>query len=309
MTGDPFKFGDPLDDVLGRDTVPELSGDFADRVVAATQGRSRPLPAARSAPTARWRSGRRLVVGAVAAVALGSAAAATGLLDDLPIEIPSPEEVWSSLTGNEPAPDNDPVPTAEPASSIDDSDEPVRIEGAIDTSEELEEAFRQVDEVRETRRDTRREAVDQRIDNAIERRRARGLPAPTPEEEARLRGRIETMRERTDERIESRLGERRETLREEIEQGAEFTQEELIDRQRGVGSDTPVADRFDRLRRMPREERREAVRRWRGGGGNRATPTETPSSNQQIDQTDSPVRIIDARPDLADDADLDSESR
>ncbi len=266
----PFRFDDALEDALRNDPVPTLSVGFADRVVAATEGRADPLPKTRPSPAKRWRSGRRLVIGAVAAGALASAAAATGLLEDLPIDLPSPEQVWSAITGQQSAPEPSVAPS-EPQVPPDqpfvpEGDAPVAIEGAIDTPEELEEAFRRVDEARSLRRDNRRDAVDRRIDNAIDRRRENGLRAPTPEQEERLRGRIERFRERSDERREGLIEERREGLREEIENGGELSREEFINRQRGSdgqGSDTPIADRLERLRDLPPEERRARIREWR----------------------------------------------
>lgn len=265
---DPFRFDDALEQALKQDPVPALPAGFADRVVAATQGRADPLPQTRTSPAKRWRSGRRLVVGAVAAGALASAAAATGLLEELPIELPSAEEVWSTITGQEAQ--NEPAASAPSAAApnseaqlIPDSEAPVTIEGPIDTPEELEEAFRRIDERRGLRRDTRREAVDQRIDNAIDRRREQGLRAPTPQQEERLRGRIERFRDRTDERRETRIEERREELREEIENGGAISREDFIGRERRQGSDTPVADRLERLRELPPEERRARIRQWR----------------------------------------------
>lgn len=264
MSGDPFVLDGELGRVLDDDVVPEMRSGFADRVIAATQGRADPLPQTRqrSARGAGW--GRRLALGFVAAGALGTAAAASGLLDDLPIDIPTPREVWSSITGG-------PVEEATPASapSVPDADlvpqasQPVIIEGPIDTPEELEEAFRRIDQVRETRRDMRRKAVDRRIDNAIERRRDQGLSVPEPEQVERLKGRIERLRDTADQRIGERLEERREGLRETIDQGGELSREDFIGMQRGVGTDTPVADRIERLRQLPPEERRARIRQWR----------------------------------------------
>lgn len=262
MSSDPFPLDRELARLLGNDRVPELSAGFADRVVAATQGRAAPLPQARR--ISGWRRiGRRLVVGVVAAGALGSAAAATGLLDNLPIDIPTPREMWTSITGDkaDPTPSS-PARTAT-ADIVPQTSGPVEIEGAIDTPEELEEAFRRIDQVRAGRRDTWRETVDRRIDNTIDRRRAQGLPAPTPEEEALLRSRIEQARDRRDERLDAATAERREILREEIENGGELTRETLIRLQRGVRPGTPTADRLERLRQLPPDQRRALIRQWR----------------------------------------------
>ena len=260
MSNELPPFDDALDKILQGDPVPELPAGFADRIVAATEGRAEPLPQSRPAPKSRWRTSRRLVFGTVAAGALATTAAATGLLEELPIELPSAQEVWEAVTGQEPEPT--PAPVIETPTSL-ETEEAVTIEGPIDTPEELEEAFRRVDEVRDNRRNTRRENVDQRLDNAIERRRAQGLPAPTPEQEARLRDRIERVRERSDARREARIEERRDGLREDVEAGEAITREDFMQRQRGGGSDTPVADRIEELRQLPPAERRARIREWR----------------------------------------------
>lgn len=265
MSGDPFAFDGPLDAALANDPVPDLPADFADSIVAATQGRADPLPRARVAAPNRWRSTRRLAVGLIGAGALASAAAAAGLLDNLPVEIPTPQEVWSSITGDASDPASSPSAplSAVPAELAPVEDQPVVIEGPIDTPEELEESFRRVDQVREVRRDRRQRFTDQRIDTAIERRREQGLPAPTPEREARLRKRIERIRENAQGRVDTQLEERRDALRDEIENGAELTAEEVIQRQRGLGSESPIADRMERLRQLPPAQRRAVIRRWR----------------------------------------------
>ncbi len=264
MSRDPFKFDDALEKALADYPVPNMSGGFADRVVAATEGRAAPLPRARPAPAQRWRSGRRLVIGAVAAVTLGGVAAAGGIFENLRINITSIEEVWKGMTSEESQQDSATVPVSEPPRSfIPEAREPVLIEGPIDTPEELEEAFRRIDNVRNDRRETRRENVDRRIDRAIERRRDLGLPAPTAEQEERLRGRIEQFRENADARREERTGTRREELRERIEDGDELTPEDLIRSEREGALNGPRADRLERFRQLSPEERRERIRQFR----------------------------------------------
>ena len=262
MSNDPMPFDDAMRRALDDGGVPVLSGDFADRVVAATQGRTAPLPQSRRSPAKRWRSGRRLIIGAVAAGAVATTAAATGLFEELGVDLPSPQEVWSAVTGQgtqvpEPTP---PSPREVPQPEI---EERIEIEGPIDSPEELEEAFRRVDEVRDTRRSNRRDRVDTRIDTVIDRRREQGLPAPTPEEEAQLRKRIEQARDTADQRREQRTGERRDALRERLEQEGELTREDIIEAERALGGDTPLADRLEQLRRLPPEERRARIREWR----------------------------------------------
>lgn len=266
MTGDIAR-GSALGKALDGYSAPALPEGFADRVLAATKDRPEPLPEPRKPAggggAARWRSARRVAVGLLAAGALGTAAAATGLLEDLGVELPSAGEVWSTITGQDPAPAAVAPAVQQPPALVPEVREPVVIEGPIDTPEELEEAFRRIDEFRGNRKETRRSNVDQRIDNTIERRREQGLPAPTPEQEARLKDRIEKFRERRDQRVEERLEGRRDEMREQIENGEEFTPRELIEGQRDIGSDTPVGDRLERLREMTPEQRREAIRRFR----------------------------------------------
>lgn len=258
MSTDDFLFDDAMKRALDDHRVPPMSADFADRVVAATKGRAAPLPRTRPATPYRWRTGRRLVIAVVAAGALATAAAATGILRDLGIDLPSPQQVWTRVTGQEPVRAPDPAP----ATRIAPAPEPrsrVTIEGAIDTPDELEEAFRRVDEVRSDRREGRRERVDSRIDGAIERRRAQGLPL-SPEQEERLRNRVDTFRDRADEQLEQRDALRREELREQLEREGEVTRHDIID---SAIPDGPVAQRLQQLRDLPPEERREVLRQWR----------------------------------------------
>lgn len=245
MSSDPFDFDHALKRALDAERVPPLSPGFADRVVAASRTHATPLPQARPAPVRRWRTRRRLVIGAMAAGALATAAAATGLLEELGVELPSPREVWSAVSGQDTSSSPPPASIRREGPSIPRDTAPV-IEGPIDSPEELEEVFRRVDEARANRREDRRERVDARLDEALERRRAQGLPAPTPEEEARLRQRLDRLRERADERLDQRALERREALRRQLEEEGKIAPE---------GG--------ERLRQMPPEERRERLREWR----------------------------------------------
>ncbi|MBD2842209.1 hypothetical protein [Erythrobacter rubeus] len=245
---------------LGAYTAPDLSGGFADRIIAATEGRAAPLPASRPAGS-RWRSARRLAVGALAAGALGTAAAATGVLERIGVDLPSPAEVWSTITRSEP----EAVPASRQGSGLPSGalDTRIEIEGPVDTPEELEEVFRRVDEIREERRDIRRERVDRLIDDAIERRREQGLPAPTPEREEQMRERLDQFRERRDTTREQRLEQRREEYRERIENGEELVPQDIIRERREERFQRPVGRRLERLREMSPEERRDAIRRFR----------------------------------------------
>ena len=94
--------GSPLARALDDFAVPPLSAGFAERVLAAAETRSPPLPELRrpaGGAGRSWRMGRRIAVAALGFGALASAAAATGLLERFDIPVPSPEKVWASLTG------------------------------------------------------------------------------------------------------------------------------------------------------------------------------------------------------------------
>lgn len=265
--GGPIVPGSPLARALDDYAVPTLSAGFADRVLAAAEAQPAaslaPLPELRRSGGGRgWRLGRRIAIGAIGFGALATAAAATGLLDrfDLPA-VPSPEKVWASITGKQtvPVPAAAPVvpPPADPAPAPLAA---VRIEGRIDTPEELGEAFRRIDEVRKGRVDTRHQRVDQRIESELERRRAAGLPLPTAEEEARVRQRIEEARMRRDGLVTERLQARREELLQRVENGEALTREDIARPLRDDARALERAGRLERLRRMTPEQRREALR-------------------------------------------------
>lgn len=261
----PILPGDPLARALDGYKAPSLSPDFADRVVGSTRDRAAPLPPIRriGGGVRRWSSARRLVVGTVAAGALATAAAATGALDNLPIEIPTPEEVWATITGKDRQSEKPQVISPSNGDLVPSGDNTVEIEGPIDTSEELEEAFNRIDDRRDERRSQRRDRVDSRIDEALERRRAQGLPAPTPEQEARLRKRLEQGRERRDAMIEERRESNRDELRDRIEDGEELTPRELLREDRLNAAPPAIRERMDEFRSLSPEERRERIRQFR----------------------------------------------
>ncbi|MDJ0642232.1 MAG: hypothetical protein QNJ15_05405 [Erythrobacter sp.] len=278
----------PLGRLLAADKAPNLPDDFADRVLARTGDRPAPLPESRTGGggVRRWRSVRRLAIGGIVAGALATTAAATGLLGDLPISVPSVEKVWATITGREePSEPAAPVQSQGSADLVPDEQEPVRLEGPIDSPKELEEAFRRVDEVRAKRTGTRRERVDRRIDNVIDRRREQGLRVPTPGQEERLRERIDRFRERRDERIDERLDTRRDELRERVESGEELTREDFIREQRDAVGRPVRGDRLERFREMSPEERRERLRRLRERRQERR--------QERLEQQASPDRSVD----------------
>lgn len=301
--GAPIAPGTPLGRVLDDFAVPALSAGFADRVLAAAEARPpaslEPLPELRRFGGGRargWRLGRRIAIGAIGFGALATAAAATGLLDrfDLPA-VPSPEKVWASITGKETAPAPAAAPVVPPPADPEPAAlAPVRIEGRIDTPEELGEAFRRIDEVRQGRVEVRRQIIDTRIESEIERRRAAGLPLPTPEEETRVRQRIEDARIRREKMVAERIEARREELLQRIENGGALTREDIA---RPLRDDARALERSGRLerlrlmtpqqrrealRQLPADERRELIEAWRQRragrlGGDAAAETSSPA--------------------------------
>lgn len=262
-SGGPIQPGSPLARMLDDFRVPDMSADFADSVVAAAATHAAPLPPLRQPVRGGgrgWRLGRRIVIGAACFSALATAAAATGLLEKFDIPVPSPEKVWASLTGKEPTAAAR-LPVADrPAEPELAAFEPVIIEGQIDTPEELGEVFRRIDEVRGGRRDARRQLLDQRIDRGIERRRAAGLPVPTPEEEARLRQRIDEAQARREQISQERTKLRREELERKVEKGETLTREDIVRPVRDDERAVERRERLEQLRQMSPEQRREAMR-------------------------------------------------
>jgi hypothetical protein len=259
--GAPIVPGSPLARVLDGYGAPELPAGFADRVLAAAEARPAPLPELRRpvrvAPRG-WRVGQRIAVGLVSFGALATAATATGLLEQLAVPVPSAKTVWASITGTAAAQDAPRVAAAAPALATEATPAAVVIEGPIDTPEELGEVFRRIEQVRAGRREERRAIIDQRIRNEIERRRAAGLPVPRPEEEARLRARIEQEIARREQLDDQRIERRRTELQRKVESGEALTREDMVAR---PPIDPALRDKVRELRQMSPAERREA---WRG---------------------------------------------
>ena len=259
--GAPIIPGSPLARVLDEYAVPSLSAGFADRVLAAAAVRPAALPDLRQQRRGRgWRLGRGIVIGVASFGALATAAAATGLLQQFDIPVPSAEKVWASITGKPPARAAAPAPVI--ASAPDTASQPgslarVEIVGPIDTPEELSEAFRRIDEVRAGRYATRRENIDQRIDKAIAQRRAAGLPVPTPEEEAALRQRVDEAQARRQQLADERIVARRAEMARKVENGEALTRKEIA---QPLREDARALERLRQLRRMSPEQRREALR-------------------------------------------------
>lgn len=264
--GAPITPDSPLARALDGYAVPDLSAGFADRVLAAAEAAPAPLPPLRRPRrSARgWRVGQRLAIGIVSFGALATAAAATGLLERFDIPVPSAGTVWASITGKSPAAAAAPAPVvaaAKPAAEEVTALAPVQIVGPVDTPEELGEAFRRIDEVREGRFAARRALADQRIDSAIERRRAAGLPLLTPQQEAALREKLAAAQERRQQLADERIAARREEMARKVESGEALTREDILRPLRDDASALERSERIDRLRRMSPAQRREALRR------------------------------------------------
>lgn len=264
--GGPIRPDSPLARALDDYSIPALSSGFADRVLAAAETRATPVPELRRPGNGgggggrSWRFGRRIAVATLGFGALATAAAATGLLERFDLPVPSAEKVWASLTGKEPPPVALPAASKPVAPAVAVS-APVVIDGPIDTPEELSEAFRRIDQVRQGRTEVRRQLTDQRIDRAIDRRRAAGMPVPTAEEEARLRQRIDDVRALRQQRVDERINARRTELERKVESGDAVTREDFVGPRR---DDPAAADRRERLRQMRQmspQQRREALQR------------------------------------------------
>lgn len=293
MGHDPIVPGSPLARMLDDYPVPPLSAGFADRVLAAAQTRGAPLPVMRSPQRSwGWRMGRGLAISAAGLGVLASAAAATGLLERYNLPVPSAAQVWASVTGSTaPAPEPTKAPSLAPAPDLamaEAATVPVAIEGPVDTPEELAEAFRRIDAVRQGRFEARRVMTDQKIDAAIARRRAEGLPLPTPEEEARLRQRIAEAQAQREQRAAERVALRREEMARKVENGEALTREDILrplredqralerqERLQRLRQMTP-AQRREALRRLPPEERAAVIELWRSRRGV-AQPGQTPA--------------------------------
>jgi len=278
--GDPILPDSPLGRALGGGIAPPLSQGFADRVVAAAQARPAPLPELRRRPGrwSGWRMGQRLAIGAAGFVALASAAAATGVLQQFALPVPSAEKVWASITGTaKAAPVRAAAPKAEatPAALA-----KVEIDGPVDTPEELHEAFRRIDQVREGRRAERAQVIDQRITNEIERRRAAGLKVPTPEQEARLRQRIAAEEARRAQLADQRVAAKREALERKVENGEAITRDDIAPARERLRRMSPQQRRAV-LQAMTPEQRRAVIEEYRARRvGAVPAPAPSPSSSE-----------------------------
>lgn len=267
-TGAPIDRGSPLARVLDGYAAPDLPAGFADRVLAAAEtrpcGSASPLPELRRPARVGmrgWRIGRRIAIGVASFGVLATAAAATGLLQQIALPLPSAQSVWASIAGTAAAETTPRVAAAASVPAAESTALPVVIEGPIDTPEELGEAFRWVEQVRAGRREERRAQIDQRIKNEIERRRAAGLSVPTPEEEARFRARVEQEIARREQRADQQVAARREAMQRKVENGEAVTREDLAG---PPPVDPALREKVRELRQMTPAERREV---WRSLSG------------------------------------------
>ena len=292
--GEPIARASSLARALDSYAVPGLSPDFADRVLAAAEAAPAPLPPLRRPKGVgrSWRMGQRIAIGIVSLGALATAAAATGLLERFDIPVPSAGTVWASITGSQPvavAAESAPVlaaatPTADGAGRLEATD----IIGPVDTPEELAETFRRIDAVREGRFAARQARIDQRMDSAIERRRAAGLPLPTPEQEDAIRDRITATQERRQKLADERIAARREEMQRKVDSGEVLSREDIL---RPLREDAKALERGERierlqrmtplqrreaLRRLPSEERRALIEQYRAGRATQVPASETP---------------------------------
>lgn len=256
--------GSPLARRLDNYPVPDLSAGFADRVLAAAEARAAPpleLRRTGGGGGRGWRLGRRLAIATFGFSAIASAAAATGMLDRLDIAVPSPDRVWASITGKQPEAASPVLIAAQSADSP--ATAPAVFDGLIDTPEELNEAFRRIDDVRQGRIEARRERQDQRIERAIERRRAAGLPVPSAEEQARQRQRINEVQTIRQQRADERIKARRDELERKVDSGEALTREDIV---RPLRDDQRAMDRRERmvrLRQMTPQQRRALIEEYR----------------------------------------------
>ena len=176
-----------LNELLDGLTVPPLSPDFADRVVAAATHRPQPLPTpvlSRSGKRARWIRGHRVVIGVVALGLMSAGAAATAIFGDVAQTIPvigpliarvvpaKPERKAALAAKPKPKPDESVGPGADEAASIAPAPPLVSPE--------------RVGMRREMRREFVAERIADRLQQRADRREALGLP-PRPVRRAEAR--------------------------------------------------------------------------------------------------------------------------
>jgi len=175
-----------LRELLDGLTVPALSPDFADRVVAAATRQAKPLPPpvpSRNGRRARWIRGHRVVIGVVALGLMSAGAAATAIFGDVAQTIPVIGPLIARV-----------VPArAELETKRAAKVSPKAPEGAAAVAEDIPPPAPEAMPLPESatlRREMRREFVArrivQRLEQRAERREALGLP-PRPVRPAEAR--------------------------------------------------------------------------------------------------------------------------
>ena len=175
-----------LAELLDGLTVPPLSADFADRVVAAATHRPQHLPTpvlSRSGRRARWIRGHRVVIGVVALGLMSAGAAATAIFGDVAQTIPVIGPLIARVVPAKP----------EPRAALAAKPKPRPQEDAVQGTDEATSVAPTLlapPERMAVRREIRREFVAERIADRLqqraERREALGLP-PRPVRRAEAR--------------------------------------------------------------------------------------------------------------------------
>ena len=175
------KLDTALRDMLDQFTVPPLSAEFTDRVVAAATGSDRPLPAAvpsRRDRRGRWVRGHRVIIGVMAFGLMSAAAAATAIFGDVARTIPVIGPIIASVSPARPMQPVRKVAIVKP--------QPVEapVPGFGETPPVVEALPPTLPERREFRREIRREIIAERIATELarrdERREVLGLPPKPP---------------------------------------------------------------------------------------------------------------------------------
>ena len=177
---------------LDRLSVPPLSADFADRLVAKALAENNvaglpPVMTPRRERRGVWARGRRVIIGAAAFSLMSAAAAATGVFGDVAKNVPVLGPLIASVA---PAPKpkaiTPPKPKPAPAAAKLVAPPPVIVDAPpIEVAEPSVGAVLPP----KLRRQIRREMVAQRVVDQIERREALGI-TPTPEQRAKFAERL-----------------------------------------------------------------------------------------------------------------------
>ena len=98
---DPNPLDRAVNDILDGYAIPPLAPGFAEKVLAAAASRQAELPRLRRPAGFRvLRHGKRVMMGLAVSTMLASAAAASGALEVIGIDVPPVREVVAAITGN-----------------------------------------------------------------------------------------------------------------------------------------------------------------------------------------------------------------